>query len=64
MVWQIAAGIIIGGLCLGLLWGGITLAGMPGHPNDTEGAFKIGRAMIVAGLVIAALAIIMAIGYL
>ncbi len=64
MIWQVAAGVIIGGVCLGLLWFGVMMAGAPGHPNETKGTFKIGIGVVVAGLLIAALAIVMAISYL
>jgi hypothetical protein len=60
MLWQVAAGVIIGGACLGLLWAGIMmLIETPQDPDDVKGVVKLGIFFIIAGLAIAAFTLAM-----
>ena len=60
MLWQVAAGVITGGACLGLLWAGIMmLIETPQDPDDVKGVVKLGIFFIIAGLAIAAFTLAM-----
>jgi hypothetical protein len=67
MMWSVAAGVVIGGLCFGLVVAGIFVTNLP-HPDDprliNENAMKIGLAMMVGGAVAAVGVVAKALGYL
>ena len=53
MIWDVAAGVIIGGVALGLVWTGISVAGENYQPGDEHMA-SYGYLMVAIGLGIAA----------
>lgn len=57
MVWEVAAGIIIAGFCLGLVYVGAFIAGAPTSPDNDETSMWRGIKIIAAGLMLSALVI-------
>ena len=64
-MWNVAAGIIIAGVCFGVLGLGVFLAATPGHPNDEERqqTVKCGFVLIAAGVALGTFVVVKALGY-
>lgn len=53
MTWDVAAGVVIGGGALGLIYVGLQIAGTPQQPNDDPPPMLLGYVMVLAGLAVA-----------